>query len=606
MKIIHSLNGQKIEKENAGPAGFLLTNRLGDYVSWPAENNPWSRYQGWFAAFDDNYYKIVENLESGGSSESEFSELRNNFWSAERKKGDLTENFFLVPESHAFIYELSSQAEITVVLDGKRSYENPEYGRIYEVQEENGLIIVKFIQEGRFSFYLAVKADNPEFEWLGQWVSRFYSLDKRRNSWPFERFVYKAFKLKKAQRAVFAAAKEKERAIWEAKEAFEKSEELKYSRQAEILKKNIISERIKDEEIKMAYLCARHSLDSLAIWRRGEAGILAGLPWFFQFWSRDEAVSLLALWSQRLRESKKILFRHLQSFGEDGRLPVKFGEADGISADASGWLFHRISRFLKEGCPESDWPIFDSEERKEIIERLELAVKGLLSRCTEEDLDVVLPNETWMDTLERGGSRIEMQAFRLNLYETLYFLTHKKEYSDLFKKTLKRVREEFWNGRFLSDGRDDPTIRPNVFLAAYICPQILNFGEWRKALSLALARLWLKWGGLASVDKTSALFIGQNTGEDKASYHNGDSWFWVNNLAALVLFRLDAKRFEKYIARILEASTEEILWQGVIGHHSEISSANKFESLVGAWSQAWSNAMYIEAIEEIVQDSLRQ
>ena len=88
------------------------------------------------------------------------------------------------------------------------------------------------------------------------------------------------------------------------------------------------------------------------------------------------------------------------------------------------------------------------------------------------------------------------------------------------------------------------------------------------------------------------------TGENNKSYHRGDSWFWINNLAALVLYKLDKNKFKKYIDKILKASTEEILWKGAISHHAELSSASKLKSQASLM-QAWSSAMYVELIREM-------
>ena len=89
-------------------------------------------------------------------------------------------------------------------------------------------------------------------------------------------------------------------------------------------------------------------------------------------------------------------------------------------------------------------------------------------------------------------------------------------------------------------------------------------------------------------------FRAKHTGDD--SYHNGDSWYFVNNIAAMVLARLDRGRYKKYIDKILKASTDEILWNGVIGHAAEISSACEQRS-EGCLMQAWSAATYIELVD---------
>ena len=79
--------------------------------------------------------------------------------------------------------------------------------------------------------------------------------------------------------------------------------------------------------------------------------------------------------------------------------------------------------------------------------------------------------------------------------------------------------------------------------------------------------------------------------------HSGDSWFWINNLAALVMARVDNVAYNVRIDQILKASTQELLWQGALGSCSEVSSANALQS-EGCYNQAWSNASYLELLEE--------
>jgi len=150
----------------------------------------------------------------------------------------------------------------------------------------------------------------------------------------------------------------------------------------------------------------------------------------------------------------------------------------------------------------------------------------------------------------------------------------------------------------LRDGLYDDTIRTNLFIAAYTCPDLLSQKEWVKCFDVALPKLWLRWGGLATIDKTDELFQEEHTGESAESYHNGDSWFWINNLAAIVLARVDKKRYKMYINTVLQASTKEILKSGALGHHAELSSAKELGSK-GCVAQAWSAAMYVELVDEL-------
>ena len=221
------------------------------------------------------------------------------------------------------------------------------------------------------------------------------------------------------------------------------------------------------------------------------------------------------------------------------------------------------------------------------------------SGLTKEGFETNKDLETWMDTYygndTRSGIRIEIQALRLAMCKFAYELTNNTKYRDKELDLKSNVKEKFWNGKILADGLNDFTIRPNIFIAAHVYQELLTKKEWEKCFQNSLTSLWLDWGGLATIDKKNYLFCDYHTGENNKSYHRGDSWFWINNLAALVLYRTNKNKFKKFIDKILEASTNEILWKGALGNHSELSSANKLTSQ-GCLAQSWSNAMYIELI----------
>jgi len=198
----------------------------------------------------------------------------------------------------------------------------------------------------------------------------------------------------------------------------------------------------------------------------------------------------------------------------------------------------------------------------------------------------------------RNGIRIEIQALRLNMYKLMYELTNEKNYLNLEIDLKEKVRKYLWNGSVLADGLNDFTIRPNIFIASYVYPSLLTNDEWSMCFENILPGLWLSWGGLATIDTGNSLFTGQYSGQDNRSYHRGDSWFWLNNLAAIVFNRVNREKFRPNTEKILEASTEEILWKGAIGNASELSSAKSLESQ-GCVSQAWSSSMFIELIHEL-------
>ena len=609
MRATHSLGKLKIGQIVQDDVRFLLTNRLGDYLSFGRSSI--SRYQGWFVSFGDSLYKIVEDIRIVEGSEP--NEMVNKFWSAERKSKNTLEKFFLLPHHHTFVYKLRKKALVEIMLDVKKSFDNSTSGISYEVFEEKGSLVVRCVKKeagGKENIiYLAVLPDSLEYQITKKWILKHYSLDERRKSPPFERYVFSALQIK-AKEIIFSVAFNKDKALREVRAASKKVSEIEqvFKKEAEEfnLKQKSIFKKLskifpknKAIELYIAYLCAKYSLLGLLVSQQDILGLYAGLPWFFQFWSRDESISLKALFEIDPESARKIFFSLLEKLKADGRISnIVFRSIfspQKESSDSVGWVFERASEFMEKN-------LFSANDLSKIKKYLEQSINGLLKYHTENGFAQNKPFETWMDTLKREGPRIEMQTLRLNMYKLAYQFFKESRYLDLEKALKKKVRAAFWNGKILSDGISDPIVRPNIFLAAYIYPELLDNREWMLCFREVLSKLWLEWGGLSTIDKSNTSFHATYTGEDAESYHKGDSWFWVNNLAALVLFRFNRGKFENYVTKILDASTKEILWKGAIGHHGEISSAKELGS-EGCWDQAWSNAFYIELIEAIISHS---
>ena len=655
MKIIHNLGVLSISKATEKNAGFLLTNRRGSYCSF---SNAASRYQGmfYFDAKSMEIYKFIENIEIAGKNGVDL--LKNGFYYAERMKNDIAENFMMPRSFNSLVYELSESNEVDLILDCKKSFDNREWGRNYEVSKEGNCIIVKFTKntdsredstsgKNEFVLFLAIKSDISEYEAANEWFERHYNDDEKRNSPPFKRHVYKALKIR-GRKFVFSISRNKETAINESEHVFSNLQDIREQEKRHFLglvgeghiKKIITSEKISNE-IKVAYVNAANSLGNLAVHGKKIAGVFAGFPWFFQFWSRDSLLSLKALSKINKNLADNILIDYLSRINDDGRLPNLVGTHDSKflgSADSIGWLFLRCNNLVEKISRDKEkinsikksmyWikqsRLANSQRIKDYIKRcnsiisrkenedytilygmenaLEKSINGLLKLHTKDGFEFNESMETWMDTDfggdDRKGMRIELQALRLSMYKLGFELTQNYKYKVL-ENTLKiKVRQKFWNGKILADGLNDWTIRPNIFIAAYIYPELLSQKEWEACFENTLKSLWLDWGGLATIDRNNKLFTEIHTGENNQSYHGGDSWFYLNNLAAIQLHKINNKKFNKQIQKIIDASTEDILWKGCIGCASELSSAKELTPQ-GCFNQAWSNAMYMEMVEEL-------
>ncbi len=614
MKITHQYKNTKIQKEIDNGIGLVLGNDLGNYFHLTDEEE--TRYQGFFYADGENYkselavYKIIDRINILGKSE--LTEIKNSFFEVERKyKNNLSEKYFMPNGYNSLCLKTSRKVKAEIILDMRYPYDSRQMGRLYDVKIKKDCVLIRFTKrrdwqedglgdKKEFTLYLAIKTDRDNYQKIGEFFSKYYKKDDLRNSYPCDRFVYKALEID-FKNAVFSVSKTSKGAIEEAESVFRNFEKLR-KKEKENISKKLKPLKISDKEIKMSCLCAENSIRTMMVENNNKKGAYAGLPWFFQFWSRDEAVSLLQICKLNKNLAEEIILSQLKSISTEGQVFKQrfrgLENNDLQSADALGWMVNRI------------WKIFNTCEISkslkgkiagEITEKFEKVVSDLVQKRTIDDLVISYKNETWMDSLERDGARIEIQACTLQVYDFLYKFTKNDQYKILRDDLKNKVRGKFYNGEILFDSPQDKTVRPNIFLAAYLYPELLNKDEWEKCFDKILPKLYLEWGGISSVDKTSDMFIKQDTGEDSESYHNGNSWYWINNLTALVLYRLNAHKYSDQINAIMEASTNEILYGGICGHHSEVSSAEK-QTSSGCGAQLWSSAMYLEVFDEVMKE----
>jgi len=592
LNIIHHFGGKTIKKSTGVAGGqSLMLGRDGSYL-WIGKN-PASRYQGWFFETGAGLIKIIDNIHAAGTGD--FLALENHFWQVKRIWQNNKEYFF-APASDCLAYEIEKPAKISFFLDIKESYKNPDAGRHYSAREEDGMIIVSYRQDGDFllsEIFLAAAGNFDTAKTGGEWMNQGYEMDKRRASPPFERQVFCPARIL-ASRLVFAVGGNKEKTMARVRWILDGFEAEKSRARAEFLKNHprFFWTGLPDKT-EIAKEAAKNALRMLILPKKDSLALRAGWPWFFQIWQRDEAVSLKGLSQSGKKTADEIFWRQIRELKKN---KYHFDTADGV-----GWLFSRAGEFLKKNH-------FDGEEKQEIADALERAIGWLLRNRTRGGLAINRGEKTWMDSLERSGACLEIQAQRLAMYDLARRLadsSEKKEYYAQLKEGLEIiVRKAFFDGQNLADRFDlgknlpDFTCRPNLFLAAYIYPNLLSKSEWRVVFENALKKLWLDWGGLATIDKNDARFCGQSTGEDARSYHNGDSWFWINNLAAIAMRQIGGGYFNHYIEKIFIASRHDILWRGAMGCASEISSAQTFDP-AGCPNQAWSAATFMELCQEL-------
>lgn len=574
---------------------LMLTNGIGGYFYYSPTQI--SKYQGFCINDNNKMFKIIDRIRLNNFK---INEILFDGSEIEASNESEYQKFLLVKEKNCLIYETNSKDASFFDFDCRESFDMTDWGRFYDIIVKDNMIIIRYNKRKdeknssstEYELYTVICADNIKLNRLGNWNESKYSFDMKRNDGK-SRFIYEAFSLK-VKKAVICSSFSKEEAIKSAKEVYLSIKKIKSDTKNNI---KLVSVKTKNERVNYAYALSSIALRSLIVKSNENKFIFAGLPWFFQFWTRDTAMSLKGI--NLINETdfvKSELLYYINNIKEDGLIPNILPQSGLNSIDGIGLIFYRISEFIA---------LFSDKELRIIYDRLRKTVYSLSKNYFENNLLVNKKHETWMDTQNREGARIEVQALFLSMLSLLKLLSNKFEDKEEYNRTQEKevliknkVRSAFFRNGYLYDGANDPVIRPNIFLAFYFYPELLAKSEWINVFDNVLDFLWLDWGGISTLDKRNIDFLDKHTGVDDKSYHNGDSWFYLNNLAALVLNALDNKRYKKYIDKIIQSSTNEILDSGIFGYHAELSSAALFESN-GCLAQAWSSALYLELINTI-------
>jgi glycogen debranching enzyme len=533
-----------------------------------------SRYEGWFVE-DDRYVpssftKIIERVSylKGGDNdiliEPQGMTLTGEhaFW----EYGDGAKlGFYALPDAPALRMQTARSATLELSLDIRGIYQSPDLGRSF-VQYEDHLL--------NRPMYLAIKTDG-ECCLDEYWEEVPYPWDVARNSGDATKHIYNLT----ICNATFVACGASSTA--EVAQAA--------CTQATTATIPVIGIGIThthdsaSEEVRSALFSAHQTLEMLM----HSTGIYAGLPWFHQVWARDELIAALGMPAV---EQLNIIKKYIDTKLQEGELPTFVGSGT-YSADGIGWLSLLIREY--------DINQFDAATKKNVTAFLKEATNELRKhRYSHEMLIHSSTNATWMDTIGREGCRIEIQTMYALALELLADLTEDKSFNQERVAFLERVKEHFYKKGVLWDGHNDRSIRPNCFLAYLLQPDMLKAQEWERVFGAALASLRTPWGGLASLDNKDPRFQPLSTGENNFSYHNGDSWFFVNNLAGVALSRFGMKIFKPVIEELLRSSTSEILWKHVAGQVGEIASARNGESW-GCGTQAFSAGAFLMFADEL-------
>ncbi|MEM5866530.1 MAG: amylo-alpha-1,6-glucosidase [Candidatus Aenigmatarchaeota archaeon] len=258
-------------------------------------------------------------------------------------------------------------------------------------------------------------------------------------------------------------------------------------------------------------------------------GYVAGLPWFTQFWGRDLGWCIPAIVDYgNFEDAKKCLETLMKFQSNDGEIP-NFISLDGKtsfgSIDATPLWIIALTYYV-ENSGDVD---FLKNSKKNLLR----AVGWCFSK-SENGLLEADKRSTWMDTLDRDGKPLEVQAIWYASLLSLRKLCNifNEDIIDLSEiKEVEEKIEEFWNPdrefyfdrikwKFKDEKRTVNAIFPLLFKVSRNPLKVLEKIESDEFTSSF---------GVRSLSKEDPEF-------NSSAYHKGSVWSWITGLVACIEF----------------------------------------------------------------------
>lgn len=316
--------------------------------------------------------------------------------------------------------------------------------------------------------------------------------------------------------------------------------------------------RIEDHEIARLFNNSVSSMRKL-VYDEDGLGIIAGHPWFQNFWGRDTFWTLLGFIDAGYFETSHEI---LENYAEQEGFPTRIKEdndADRQGADEPA-LFVIAADKLKR-----HWKISEKIEQKmeEAIENIVLDNKGVVKHGEDG---------TWMDTLDRQKA-IEIQALNLKAAE----ITESSKSEELKEGLQEFVTEEYVKDTIESSAR---TINPAIPLMF----DQLDKEDAEAALEVINAEFNSRYGA-----RTRAM---TDPGYKSSGYHTGSVWGLTTGWAAAAnLANGKTGQGENFLKKM-----NQYLDRNQLGGLPEVVDAENGE-LLGCGEQAWSAGIMAHVID---------
>lgn len=374
--------------------------------------------------------------------------------------------------------------------------------------------------------------------------------------------------------------------------------------------------RADDDSLTLALRWLATTTDQLVTRQQGD-GIYAGLPWFNEYWGRDEFISLpgTVLVTGAFATARRILlaFAQYQQLDPNSRF---YGRVPNIVNPTS------IDYHTTDGTPRfiielQDYVRYSGDTTliRQLYPNVRASIEGALKYWVDEQGYLLHEdNETWMDARDANHVAYTPRGTRANDIQALWYeqlqagaafaaYLHDTEAAIRWAALAARVKAHFARDfrdadhAYLADrldhqNRPDFTFRPNQLYAL----ELVDDADFRRqVVRQSWQELVYPWG-VASLSAHDPRFhpyhLAPELYHKDAAYHQGTIWLWNNGVAMQRL--LEAGQTET--AYLLFANmNRQALTRGVVGGLGENMDAyprpgQSWPKLTGTYLQAWSNA----------------
>jgi hypothetical protein len=457
----------------------------------------------------------------------------------------------------------SSYQELKITFDIKAIFDNDPFKRKIKIEKISSVsFLIEEFFEGEGFIKLLIESDSP-LNFQESWKEKFFDFDFQRNSSPFKWYIFDGIYGKVREIKIKVVFPETRTDADYTRTNADKSNLPGFSPDTIPGYKPDISGNHLDNlsgrypgknteslrEPALNFLISR--LNSLIL----DNYLPAGFSWFYENWYRDELLSMFLtqpLWKNFSEQRIKFYLYNLENIWDKNKSSPTLKAAD------------TFLHFLLN-LPQDLFLI-----------HFNLLEKYLQKWQEEFNLDNLPPYSTWMDTLERKNA-LEIDVLYLKALRR--FAKVNKKYVNLANNLKERIIKKI---------KENP-VDVNLIFAFLFLEDIFTLNEWKNFFEKLLKESYLLWGGLATLPLNDPKFLDEDDGEKVNAYHQGDSWYFLNNLLAYSLAKIDFKRFKNFIEKIIESSFLDLFFDGALGWSSEISSAKERKS-EGSLVQTWSIA----------------